>query len=242
MSDDTTWLRKQPRQQRSIDRVEALLDTAETVFQEVGYDNATTNLIAERADIPVGTLYRWFPDKAALADGLSARYLSRLTESYTALVATAPPQTELIRVAIEDLAKLVRENPAMPAIMSVAATSTTGGQLRDTLQGAIALMIKTLVPTASDGDTERISRMLTTITFAVLGDALNLDEAAYDAAVEEFSNLAIAWMSARFPPEDDPVWEVADPLIIPLAPSPRESLRTGGSGEHGRIGGKGATR
>lgn len=234
MSDDATWLRKQPRQQRSIERVEALLDTAEIVFGEVGYDNATTNLIAERADIPVGTLYRWFPDKAALAEGLAARYLNRLTDAYAELIASAPPRTVLIRAAIEDIARLVRENPALPAIVAVAATSTTGGLLRDTLEAAIGLMIRTLVPTVDGHDLDRIARMLTTVTFAVLGDALRATGDDYDEAVAEFSDLVIAWMSARFPPADDPVWQIEDPLIVPLAPSPEASLR----GEASGIGGK----
>ena len=74
----TTHLRNLPRQARSAARVELLLDVAAEVFEEVGYDAATTNLVAARAGVPVGTLYRWFPDKAALAEALTDRYLSRL--------------------------------------------------------------------------------------------------------------------------------------------------------------------
>lgn len=234
MSGETTWLRKQPRQQRAIDRVEALLDTAAVVFHELGYDNATTNLIAERAGIPVGTLYRWFPDKAALAEGLATRYLNQLTTTYTDLVASAPPRTDLIRTAIGDVADLVRQNPAMPEIVALAGTSSTGGALRTTLQDAIAVMIHTVVPSAADDDVDRMSRMVTTITFAVLGDALRLDDEDYARAVDEFSNLIIAWMSARFPLANDPVWQSDDPLIVPLAPSPADHLANGPP----RIGGR----
>ncbi len=238
MPTEVPWLRTQPRQQRSLDRIETLLDTAETVFGEVGYDNATTNLIAKRAGIPVGTLYRWFPDKSALAEGLASRYLSRLTETYAALIADAPPRTVLIRSAIEDLARVVQENPALPAIIATATTSDTGGLLRDTLHDAIGLMIRTLVPTAGTGDVDRIAAMLTTVTFAVLGDALRRGADAYRDTVDEFSDLVIAWMSARFPPADDPVWDMENPLIVPLAPSPAGQLRGGGPDG---IGGKGAT-
>ncbi len=222
MTTEAAWLRKQPRQQRAIDRVEALLDTAAVVFHELGYEKATTNHIAERAGIPVGTLYRWFPDKAALAEGLAARYLNQLTTTYADLLASAPPQTELIRTAIRDVAKLVRENPAVPELVSAAATSDTGGVFRATLQEAIAMAIRTVVPTVDVDDLGRISRMITTTTFAVLGDALRLDDTGYAREVEEFSNLVMAWMIARFPPADYPVWQEDDPLITPLAPSPGE--------------------
>lgn len=44
----TSYLRNLPRQARSAARVELLLDVAEEVFEEVGYDAATTNLVASR--------------------------------------------------------------------------------------------------------------------------------------------------------------------------------------------------
>lgn len=226
MSNGASWLRKQPRQQRSMDRIEALLDTAAIVFEDVGYDNATTNLIAERADIPVATLYRWFPDKAALAAGLTARYLEQLTDTYTALINTAAPEMSLLRVAVEDLAALVRQNPALPAIMAASDPSGPGEILRSTLQGAIGTVIGILVPTAEPVDIERIGRLLTTVTFAVFGDALRLDDAGYAAVVDEFTNLVSAWMSARFPPADDPIWLLENPAVPPLAPSPRADART----------------
>ena len=59
MSDEAaSHLRNRPRQARSAARVEHLLDVAEEIFEEVGYDAATTNLVASRAGVPVGTLYR----------------------------------------------------------------------------------------------------------------------------------------------------------------------------------------
>ena len=63
-----------------------ILDVAEAVFEKVGYDAATTNLVASRAGVPVGTLYRWFPDKAALAEALADRYLDRLVALYDELL------------------------------------------------------------------------------------------------------------------------------------------------------------
>lgn len=236
--DDIPWLRHQPRQQRAVNTVEKLLDTAETVFRDIGYDKANTNLIAETSGIPVGTLYRWFPDKAALADGLAARYLAELADTYATLVTDRAPSAVLIRSAIEDLAALVRQHPAMPAIIAASATSDTGQRLRTTMTDGIGTIVRTLVPTAADHDVDRIAGMLTTIAFALLGDALrDADPDGYPAVVDEFCDLVTAWMSARFPPEDDPVWGVTDPLVTPLAPSPVRSLRQAGPDG---LGGRGA--
>ncbi len=219
MSAEFSWLRQQPRQQRSIERIEAILDTAERVFHDVGYDNANTNLIADRAGIPVATLYRWFPDKAALADGLAARYLERLSQTYTDLISSAPPKSDLMRTGIHDLARLVADNPGLPTIVAASVSSTTTSALRTVLHDAVAMIIRTRVPTVENDDLARISRMVTTLTFAALGDALGRDDADYEQDVDEFSNLIIAWLGARFPPPDDPVWDVANPLIVPLAPT-----------------------
>jgi len=219
MNPDVAWLRQVPRQQRSIDRVEALLDTAEEVFGEVGYDRATTNLIAERSGVPVGTLYRWFPDKTALADGLAARYLLRLSETYERLVTDAPPETALIRYGVRELCLVLAKSPAMATLVRTATESANSSVLRDSLETAIQTIIRLRVPTVADADVARIGGMLTAISFSVVTEALGRGPDQFDAIVDEFGDLAISWLSARFPTPDDPVWKAESPLVAPLAPS-----------------------
>jgi len=67
-------VRNIPQQSRSQQRVDSILDTAAELFTEVGYETATTNAIAERAGISIGTLYRYFSDKDAILRGLATRY------------------------------------------------------------------------------------------------------------------------------------------------------------------------
>ena len=67
-------LRHQPQQQRSQDRLEQILLAAAEVFWELGYDNATTHDVAERAETAVGTIYRFFPDKLAIFHALEKRH------------------------------------------------------------------------------------------------------------------------------------------------------------------------
>ena len=58
--------RKQPQQSRSRATVEFLLEAAAQVFGERGYLATTTNGIAERAGVSVGSLYQYFPSKDAI--------------------------------------------------------------------------------------------------------------------------------------------------------------------------------
>jgi AcrR family transcriptional regulator len=61
------------------------------VFAEVGYDGATTEAIAARAGASIGSLYQFFPNKRALFDALSARYLERSRAAFDAALATVAP-------------------------------------------------------------------------------------------------------------------------------------------------------
>lgn len=67
-------VRSVPQQSRSQQRVDSILDTAAGLFTEIGYEAATTNAIAERAGISIGSLYRYFSDKDAILRALAARY------------------------------------------------------------------------------------------------------------------------------------------------------------------------
>jgi AcrR family transcriptional regulator len=71
-------LRRQPKQARGHARIEKILDAAATVFDEVGYDAATTHLIAAKAGTAIGSLYQFFPDKAAIFHAMELRHVERV--------------------------------------------------------------------------------------------------------------------------------------------------------------------
>ena len=66
---------KRPVQRRSRATVEALLLAAAQVFEVHGYAAGTTNRIAERAGVSIGTLYQYFPSKEAVAVALLERHV-----------------------------------------------------------------------------------------------------------------------------------------------------------------------
>ncbi len=57
--------RKQPKQARSAELVSAILDAAVQVLRKEGAP-LTTARVAERAGVSVGSLYQYFPNKAAI--------------------------------------------------------------------------------------------------------------------------------------------------------------------------------
>lgn len=71
-------LRRAPQQSRGQRRIEAILDAAEALFTEVGYDATTTNAIAARAHTAIGSLYQYFPNKGAILRALHARFITEV--------------------------------------------------------------------------------------------------------------------------------------------------------------------
>lgn len=79
MLDSPASPRKSPRQERSRRTVERILDAAARIFHEHGYAGATTNDIADEAEVSVGSLYQYFPNKDALLVALTRRHIEATT-------------------------------------------------------------------------------------------------------------------------------------------------------------------
>src|SRR4051794_5977273 len=58
--------RKQPRQARSTELVSAILEAAVQVLAKEGAGRFTTARVAEKAGVSVGSVYQYFPNKAAI--------------------------------------------------------------------------------------------------------------------------------------------------------------------------------
>jgi AcrR family transcriptional regulator len=67
--------RKRPLQARAQRTVEVVLRAAAQVFARRGYAGATTNHIAERAGVSVGSLYEYFPSKDAILVALTEAHM-----------------------------------------------------------------------------------------------------------------------------------------------------------------------
>ena len=125
-SDD--GLRRRPRQVRSQERIERILDTAEQVFAEVGYGSATTNLIATQAQTSIGSLYEFFPNKEAIGRALADRYVEQIDSLYANLFSPSatdiefePP--ELVERIVSGLDRFYRDHPGAIPLLNGQLTS-----------------------------------------------------------------------------------------------------------------------
>lgn len=104
-------LRNEPVQARSAARLDALLDAAAAVLDEVGYERLTTALIAQHASASIGTVYRYFPDRLAVLQGLASRAADRLLSRVRSDLETASSDfLERLDVIFAGLVRAHRED------------------------------------------------------------------------------------------------------------------------------------
>jgi AcrR family transcriptional regulator len=118
--------RRQPIQDRGQRRVDAILAAAAAVFEEVGYEAATTSAIAARARAPIGSLYQFFPNKQAVLFALAERYSEQslgLYDSFASSDAVLLPLDQLLETMLDAFARFYSTLPGFRALMSALATS-----------------------------------------------------------------------------------------------------------------------
>ena len=88
-------LRREPNQRRSRERVERILAAASALIAEKGSDAMRMGEVAERAGVSIGSLYQYFPDKAAIIRRLAERYNAEGQACIQAALATPRSMKEL---------------------------------------------------------------------------------------------------------------------------------------------------
>ncbi|MGW7534341.1 TetR/AcrR family transcriptional regulator [Amycolatopsis sp. NPDC054798] len=113
--------RKEPQQVRGELTRQRILAAAAQVFAELGYAAGTTNRIAERARVSIGSLYQYYPNKDAILVALTSRHLAAGEETLRRQRETAgPPETldgalrELVHAAIQNH----RDDPQLLRVMA----------------------------------------------------------------------------------------------------------------------------
>lgn len=88
ISDEEAGVRRAPRQERSRQTVEAVLDAVERVLKRDGVDAITTNRIAEAAGVSIGSVYQYFPDKQSIFTALHQRHVEQVSTIIERVIST----------------------------------------------------------------------------------------------------------------------------------------------------------
>lgn len=103
--------RRKPSQDRSKATCEAILQAAAHILEEEGDTAFTSNRIAERAGVSIGSLYQYFPNKKAILFALAMEEESRLP-CRTVLESRSEAQSESqLRLGIRAYINMLAGNP-----------------------------------------------------------------------------------------------------------------------------------
>ena len=113
--------RRRPSQQRAQATVEAIVEAAAQVFERHGYAAGTTNRIAERAGVSIGSLYQYFDDKEAVLVAVAEQHLAdgaqRLAPLVQRLREDDPPPAAALRAFLEAVVDLHRDRPRLHRLL-----------------------------------------------------------------------------------------------------------------------------
>ncbi|MGF1593077.1 MAG: TetR family transcriptional regulator [Kiloniellaceae bacterium] len=159
--------RKQPKQARSTELVATILEAAVQVLTKEGAQRFTTARVAEKAGVSIGSLYQYFPNKAAILFRLQSDEWRQTTEMLSSIVGdvSRPPPERLrnlvhafirsecdeaaVRVALDDAAPLYRDAPE-------AREARAEGDL------VFEAFMRELLPEASDAARDLVGDLITT--------------------------------------------------------------------------------
>lgn len=110
--------RRAPVQRRSRERVELILDVAADLIVEGGVTALSTRVIAERADVPVASLYQYFADKDEILLALVERYTVEMDTAVAVAVGALDTITirAIVTASMRAFVSVYRQRPAFVVI------------------------------------------------------------------------------------------------------------------------------
>ena len=108
--------RKVPAQARSRATVDAIIQAATYILTEAGWEGLTTNAIAERAGVNIGSLYQFFPNKEAVVAEVQRRHAVETRADLRLVLKRLSEQDSLRGVLSLIVEMVINEHRIAPAV------------------------------------------------------------------------------------------------------------------------------
>ncbi len=196
-------LRNAPTQARSRERLRRVLDAADEVLAAEGAEAFTTTRVAEAAEVPIGSIYRFFPDKEAIVEALAIRYWSDFED----LVAGAAETDALESLpdagsfVIDVLAAGFRSRPGFLALwyggLRTEAVRDATRPTREAIAASIERILAHHWPNASELARATAAQMVVLAGDGLLREAFRRDRAGDRELLEESKLMLRSYLAAR---------------------------------------------
>jgi AcrR family transcriptional regulator len=193
--------RKSPSQERSQATVDAILDATARLLEQHGYARLTTNHVARKAGISIGSLYQYFPNKESLCHALAERHYGRHAQRYLEClsgVAREPVEAQ-VRALVRVSCDVAREDPALAKNL-YGELSRFGGldpmkRMREVIEQALAERYRSLPARWRPANPEMVAFIVTVACSQIIGDAVlrKPEWLGDDAFVDEVSTLVLGY-------------------------------------------------
>jgi len=165
---DTAYaLRRTPTQGRASRQVERILDAACAEVVERGYDAASTSGIARRAEIAVGSVYRYFPDKRTLMQAVERRNQRRYADTVRRRLDPVPDWRRAVDVTLDTFRELNRTDPGFRAVVLSGLGDPTPGSTPGEFDDSHAAEFAALLTERFGAQDSREFRLAVTLTIAL---------------------------------------------------------------------------
>lgn len=151
-----------PLSGKQLARRERVIEAALSLGAEGGYDAVHMREVADRADVALGTIYRYFGSK----DHLLAAALSEWTAQLQARLARRPPRGETALDQLVDVlrraARALEREPVLTAALAKALGASDAGvaEAATEVRGRITAMAAPILARLSEEETEDIVAVL----------------------------------------------------------------------------------
>jgi len=122
------------RERNRLDKLSRIKSAARELFNELGFDRATTRAIAARAHVGLGTLFNYADDKRDLVFLIFNEELDRITDSAFAAVPPGRPLAEQLASAFAIFYREFATNPTLSRILLRELTFYSEGRLAGEFQ------------------------------------------------------------------------------------------------------------
>ena len=115
--------RRRPRQVRAVETTTAIVEAAGRLLVERGYARVSTNAIAARAGVSIGSLYQYFEDKDAIFRGLVREHHQQVQGIIDrSMLRMIDPNVDLVTEILEIMRELGKMHARNPALMRAIVT------------------------------------------------------------------------------------------------------------------------
>ena len=195
-------MRRAPQQARGQRRVSKIRDAADQIFAETGYEDATTNAIAIRANTSIGSLYQFFPNKHAILNALANRYRTKFIEVLGEIFAHPSDDSLQIRLTrlIDEVAVYYAENPAFQPMLyasqSSKALTRVANDMGAILVTRVSAMFMSEVPTLELAQADFYATFVVYLMRSLIPLSQSEDEPHRERVLPQLKRMVFAYLGS----------------------------------------------